>query len=222
MKRFLQLRLALCALLCMPLAAMADPVAIHPDSRIIYVKGNADGIGDGSSWEKAYRSLSTALVRATRGTEIWVAAGENEYVPATQGDDRTVTFLIPEGVAVYGGFAGTESSLEERDRNTYETILSGDLGAGLYAYHVVTLEGGTLDGFTVTGGKADYADVSFHHNKGAGVYMTGGTLRNNGIVGNWAGTDALAGCGAGVFAIGENAIVLENNTIADNHNVSMW
>jgi parallel beta-helix repeat protein len=63
---------------------------------------------------------------------------------------------LRKGIKVYGGFAGTEDNLDNRDWEANKTVLSG----GGVNYHVVT--GGTdaapddtrLDGFTVTGGNA--------------------------------------------------------------------
>ncbi len=100
------------------------------------------------------------------------------------GTDRQMSFDIPPGVAVYGGFAGTEASLAQRDPAANPTILSGDIDGddtdtdgnsideaatdiqGANSYHVVTMDGtgGTpitatsvLDGFSITGGHANGA-----------------------------------------------------------------
>lgn len=53
---------------------------------------------------------------------------EGTYKP-TSGTDRTAIFQLKSGVAVYGDFAGTESSRDERnsDPATSNTVLSGDL-----------------------------------------------------------------------------------------------
>jgi len=68
--------------------------------------------------------LQKALGLAQSGDQIWVAAGT--YVPGPVGI-RTATFQLKNGVALYGGFAGGEVSLNERDSKINETILSGDL-----------------------------------------------------------------------------------------------
>jgi hypothetical protein len=79
--------------------------------------------------------------------EIWVAKGI--YTPAPGGSSRTSTFQLIDGLAIYGGFAGNEDpatfSLDDRDFDANETILSGDLGlnddSGVRqdnCYHVVT------------------------------------------------------------------------------------
>jgi hypothetical protein len=79
---------------------------------VIYVRSGATGANDGSSWADAYTSLQSALAVAVSGDQIWVAAGR--YTPTT-GTDRNASFALKDGVAVYGGFAGTEALLSQRN-----------------------------------------------------------------------------------------------------------
>ena len=131
---------------------------------IIYVKADAAGGNSGLSWTDAYISLQSALTTASSGDTIWVAGGT--YKPTT-GTDRSVSFVMIEGVALYGGFIGDELKLEDRDWGNNETILSGELD-GVKSYHVVKgNKTARLDGFTITGG---YADGSGEDKKGAGMY----------------------------------------------------
>ncbi len=81
----------------------------------------------------------------------------------TTGNDRVLSFLVMRGVSIYGGFAGDESALSDRNVVAYPVILSGDIGetdiAGDNSYHVISVAGITdtlrLDGLAITGGYAD-------------------------------------------------------------------
>jgi len=163
----------------------------------IYVDADASSGGDGTSWGTAYKYLQDALAAAVADDEIWVAEGtykpdENTANPGGTGS-RTATFGLKNGVGIYGGFAGGESSLDERDWQTNDTILSGDIGTiddpCDNSYHVVTGSGtgpsAVLDGFTITAGNAN---GSYPWNRGGGMYNGNGspTLVNCTFVGNYA------------------------------------
>lgn len=118
----------------------------------IHVTETGAGDGTGSGWGNALpgESLKIRLEQAKEGEEFWVAGGS--YSP---GPEKTDSFVLKSGVVLYGGFAGGEASLEERDWSKHKTILSGQ-GKN---FHVVFSEGAdgsaVLDGFTITGGAAN-------------------------------------------------------------------
>lgn len=151
--------------------------------RVIYVDADAQGNGSGVDWANAYRVLQKGLLASAYGDEVWVAAGT--YRPASR-SNRSASFNLPNGVAVYGGFVGTETERNERAPLQHITYLSGDIGAvGEEAdnvYHVVTaIRTDTLtvlDGFTVTGGNADGDDSD---GTGGGVAVRHGALRIKGV-----------------------------------------
>ena len=67
---------------------------------VLRVDSAAEGVTEnGATWASAYVTLQGALSVANGGDEIWVAAGT--YFPAGAGD-RSQSFVIPDGVAVYG------------------------------------------------------------------------------------------------------------------------
>ncbi|HEU0297725.1 MAG TPA: choice-of-anchor Q domain-containing protein, partial [Anaerolineales bacterium] len=145
-------------------------------AKVHHVKWNATGLNDGSSWTDAYTDLQAALSTASSGDEIWVAAGT--YKP-TSSTDRTNSFALKNGVAIYGGFAGTETLRTQRNPATNVTILSGEIGAAGIAdnsYHVVIGSGtnstAVLDGFTITAGYAD--DLDIDHGGGGGMFISNG------------------------------------------------
>jgi hypothetical protein len=141
--------------------ALAAPPAFAQGAggAVIYVDADAAPGGDGTSWATAFRDLQGALAVAEPGDELWVAEGV--YKP-TAGSDRTATFTLVSGVALYGGFDGTEMSRDERDWTANVSALSGDIGvqgdSTDNAYHVVTANGvdatALLDGLTVHHGTA--------------------------------------------------------------------
>ncbi|MEM8598541.1 MAG: T9SS type A sorting domain-containing protein [Bacteroidota bacterium] len=188
---------------------------------IVYVDADATGNADGSSWTDAYPDLQNALTAASIGSELWVAAGT--YRP-TNDTDRTASFELRTGVALYGGFDGTETTRDQRDIAANPTVLSGDIGTpdddADNTYQIVTgvdVDGtAVLDGFTVTGARADGTSP---RNRGGGFYLLRGepVLRHLLITGNRAdkaGTrDAF---GAGVFCGTNCNAVLEDVVFQDN------
>jgi predicted outer membrane repeat protein len=166
---------------------------------IIYVNANASGDDDGSSWQNAYSDLQDALTSATAGDEIWVADGT--YRPTTD-TERTASFVIANEVKVYGGFAGGETELSQRDREENVTILSGEIGIANditdNSYHVVNISDATsdtvLDGFTITGGNAN--DFGEDNNYGGGIYSSNGSA----VLTNLTITKNNAIFGAGMYS----------------------
>ena len=115
-------------------------------------------------------------------TELWLKAGI--YKP-TDNYDRGISFKIRPGLAVYGGFAGSETNRSARDFSANITTLSGDIGAPKdnsdNSYHVITIDGTTaagnvlgttvLDGVTIRDGNADGNSLST--DSGGGLYCIG-------------------------------------------------
>ena len=151
--------------------ALQVETVVCPPPGVVYVDAAAAGANDGTSWTDAYTSLDDGLITASACagvTEVWVAAGT--YLPTTFS-----TFRLPDGVPVYGGFAGGETLLSQRDWAMNETVLSGDLGVPVTtsdnALHVVTAgPSAYLDGFTVRDGGTGIAPGT----SGGGIDATAG------------------------------------------------
>jgi len=93
---------------------------------VIYVDDDATGKEDGTSWKDAYTDLNDALSKPSKdstyiGAHIWIAEG---FYTRT---DKTESFEVNDDVLLFGGFAGTESSIDERDIESHPTIISGDV-----------------------------------------------------------------------------------------------
>ncbi len=165
-----------------------------------FVRKNTSGGDDGKSWDTAFDELSSALDPVSEnpdliyGGEIWVSASPSDS-PYLPGDERTDCFEVVWKIAVYGGFPAEKDrpTWLDRDWQTNETVLSGDIDAGGNpdddSYHVVMMgpHKDILDGFTITGG---CASGSSWHGYGGGIYCYGiystPVISNCKVVGNYA------------------------------------
>jgi hypothetical protein len=183
---------------------------------ILYTKADAPNDTSCADWANAC-ALQTALTKATSGDQIWVAAGM--YYPGTTVSD---TFTLKAEVGLYGGFAGAETTREERDWQTHLTILSGDIDQndetnngivmdatdikGANSAYIVKSSGVTvttslLDGFTITG--ATYSGL---YNADSNLTLTNVTF---------SGNRASYGAGGGMYNIRSSA-VLSNVVLRGN------
>lgn len=212
---------------------------IVPSAGIVYVKKGATG--NGSSWANAAGELADALLAArvnTAITQIWVTGGT--YLPLYSAHDgdlgqpsgRRNSFVVTGNLKLYGGFAGTETTLSQRNLTitANNTILSGDLDgnddpdgsiAGNNAYNVVIAAGNhspVFDGLIIRGGKAESGagtrtvdGIPVDANSGGGMNFKLSTpALNNMII---QGNTAVAGGG---ISNTEGFITISNSVIAGN------
>lgn len=216
------------------------------------MKPTATGTGDGSSWDNASGDLQKMIDEladnnvSQQAGEVWVAAGT--YKPQSQlisGMNYSASFRMRDGISVYGGFAGNETSKQERDKGTmpwdftnvtvleaayYESKLAwtnSKWTVGSDSRHVVwfaPMSGEsdftritTLDGVTVQGGYAQggTGQDDFLTDRGAGVYMDGA----NAYLSNCIVRENYAtGNGGGVYLKNgrvQTSLIYNNNADAD-------
>ncbi|HFA52020.1 MAG TPA: hypothetical protein ENJ95_23635 [Bacteroidetes bacterium] len=153
---------------------------------IIYVKQGADG--KGTSWADATGDLQFALANAKSGTDIWVSFGTYLPVrcnPCSEGD-RSISFIIPDGVKVIGGFKGNETRPGQRDWRKYPTRLSGNIGEthdSDNSYTIVYIKSvgreTILDGLMLSDGRAldRSAELGQPQRSGGAMFIAGVTSK---------------------------------------------
>ena len=216
---------------CTAMATTSVTVVALPTNTVVFVnQANAAApIQNGLTWATAYSNLQTALAAAPANSEIWVAQGT--YKPTTT-TTKIISFNIPSGAIVYGGFVGTETMLSQRDFTANATILSGEIGLITNpqdnSYHVVFFNGVNnltrLDGFTIADGNSNYTPPSsivypsgsilpVSINDGGGIALDNGsspTIINCRIINN------RATIGGGIFATNNSTPMIINCAIMGN------
>ena len=195
-----------------------------PTTRIRYVKPTATGTGDGSSWDNASGDLQKMIDDladnnvSQQAGEVWVAAGT--YKPQSQlisGMNYSASFRMRDGISVYGGFAGWETSKQERAKGTmpwdfknvtvleaayYESKLAwtnSKWTVGSDSRHVVW--------FAPMSGESDFTRITT---------LDGVTVQGGYAQGNTGLDDFKTDCGGGVYMDGANAY-LTNCIVRENY-----
>lgn len=204
-----------------------QPVAA---GRIRYVKQG--GTGDGTSWTNASGDIQRMIDDLADNNpgrqpgEVWIAEGE--YEPQTQlisNASYSASFRMRDGISVYGGFAGGETSKTERKLKTKpegEEVMPWEfehttvLKAAYYDRKNLTLNGNK---WTLTSDSRHV--VWFAPMQGEDPFTQVTTLDGVTIMGGYAqgGTgldDFKTDRGAGVYMDGENAY-LTNCTVTENN-----
>lgn len=195
-----------------------------PATRIRYVKPTATGTGDGSSWDNASGDLQKMIDDladnnvSQQAGEVWVAAGT--YKPQSQlisGMNYSASFRMRDGISVYGGFEGDETSKQERAKGTmpwdftnvtvleaayYESKLAwtnSKWTVGSDSRHVVW--------FAPMSGESDFTRITT---------LDGVTVQGGYAQGNTGLDDFKTDCGGGVYMDGANAY-LSNCIVRENY-----
>ena len=208
-------------------------------TRIRYVKPVATGTGDGSSWENASGNLQNMIDELAKNNpqnlpgEVWVAAGT--YVPQVQvisGTTYSASFLMRDGISVYGGFAGDESSKQEREVGKMpwnfvnKTILEGS-----YYEHSKTSWNESNHKWTLTSDSRHVVFFSPLPSEGKSGFdkstiLNGVTIRGGYAQGGEGVADFMTDRGAGVYmginATLEKCIVTENSSTGNGGAVYIY
>lgn len=143
---------------------------------------------DGLSWGTAFATIQAGInaAFAAGGGEVWVADGLYDEVRV----NSTGTLFLREVVRLYGGFAGGETAVTQRDWAANETIIDGSKARnGEAAYHVVAgANNSYIDGFTIRGGRAKVIGTSTSSQQGGGMYNPNVSV----VVANCYFTDNIA------------------------------
>lgn len=187
---------------------------------VIFVDANNVGsVHNGSSWQTAFLNLQDALNVAAQSNgpdQIWVADGT--YKPGLLSTD---TYNLPDKVALYGGFSGSETKLSQRNVTANLTVLSGNIGALNTnldnVQHIVTVDNAnaTIDGFTIR-------DAYNPIDSGGGILVTNDsnltvandTFLNNIVVSS--GSSLIFDHMGGAIAVFNSDLTVSDSVFQDN------
>lgn len=160
---------------------------------IFYVNQNVSGgLNNGSSWSNAFISIQNALSASQAGDEIWVAQGiYNENM------------VMKNGVALYGGFDGSEITINGRDWEQNSTIIEESTGQSVLLVDTCDNNLTRIDGFTIREGGTDYN--SMPNGGGINAKYSDVTIENNNFYNN-----------IGAIRVDYSNAVIKNNKIYNN------
>lgn len=176
-------------------------LAATTHAKIIYVSAGqiTNSPPDGLSWTTAFADVQAGLDAALTGDEVRVAA-------AIYPENIT----LKNGIALYGGFAGTETNLTQRNWSNNVTILDGRRTNSVVLVQAGAAPGTRIDGFTIRNGLLSGAS-----DKGGGIICgdSSPVIANNVISSN------AAPSGGAIYCF-RSAAVITNNLIAQNSGFS--
>jgi hypothetical protein len=174
--------------------AKTSDISNFVTGQVKYVRATSGG--NGSSWSNAFAEPQQALPANTCNDLFDVYVAKGTYTPAAA--NVNFSFEIPSGMRIYGGFAGTEKSINQRNlaliHSTNKTTLSGDLNGNDTAFN-----------FTINRGE----------NSNYPVRITGSNVVFDGF--KVSGSSAF---GAGILSNGTNATI-KNSRVIDNTNFGL-
>ncbi len=193
-----------------------------------YVDADNSTPGDGTTWGLAFNHLQDALLNPDlqTGDVIWVANGT--YYPdwepvwgtipptGSYTGNREASFELKDEIKLYGGFVGSETSLEERvSWEIHETILSGDIGVSgvvsdnsMLIVHAENMDNIAINGFYISNGYDILGSYGNEYGSALTYKNVSGILQNCIIENNKGFCDVL---------IEESVIELNNCQFLNNY-----
>ncbi len=206
--------------------AVTDVEAAGKTPNRIHVKQGGTGLG--SSWDDAMGDVRKAVLKAmlNNSGEVWVAGGN--YYMSDAVKVSSVPF-INKGMAIYGGFAGTETELSQRDLNANNFSILYNTADNTRLFGVVSQEDAglsnvTIDGFVMTGGNVRDTAWEVFEPSGSAIVANNVdytvAVRNCKFVGNRCGGPDVGGRYGGAIGVvegGSRGFTVENCVFAGNY-----
>ena len=148
-----------------------------------YVVPGGAGNKNGTSWANAYADVQTAIDKASSagGGEVWIAKGTYKHGSA---------MTMKNKVAIYGGFAGTETSKDQRVSGN-NTILDGEgkyrVFDNNYTKENPLTNSAKLDNVTIQNGYTSRSGAGMY-NSYASPEITNCTFTGNSASGSYYGS----------------------------------
>lgn len=160
-----------------------------------FVAPTALGTGDGTSWANAC-TIQTAVSYATYGDNIFMKAGDYNLSASLSVDSKVLN--------IYGGFAGTESQISDRQRSDLDgngivepweftnrtRLVGGRYKATPVSFTVLKVSGGTVSNVRIDGISVEEG-LYLGGGNPAGVNLSGTCVFANSIVRNCRVYNAL-------------------------------
>ena len=190
----------------------SSEITIETINPVIYVSTEGTSSNDGLSWATAKSDVQEAIDLASEyyGIEVWIAQGTYKH-----GSEMT----MKNGVAIYGGFAGTETSKDQRVAGN-NTILDGEgkyrvFYNNYYSSNRLT-NSAKLDNVTIQNGYANGSNSSDKYGAGMYNYFASPEITNCTFTNNSAGGSYYYGYGGGIYNRSSSSPVLTNCTFSNN------
>ena len=190
-------------------AATYTDNSVNYIGNVVYVKPGGTGDQSGKDWNNAKPTIQAGL-NATdtyHQTQVWVAKGT-----------YSERITLKSGVALYGGFAGTEAQLSERPTfqraqpDANETVVDGGKAGSVVTIPSDATSATVIDGFTIRNGTGTSVSSSYY---GGGIYCPAGATGSPVISHNKIAWNYVSSYGGGIY-IGGGSPTITYNVITGN------